>query len=53
MATRPVRGNGIYAHVVGWGVEVPEQVMTNHDIEQLVDTSDKWIRERTGIAERR
>lgn len=53
MATRPVRGNGLYAHVVGWGVEVPEQVMTNHDIEQLVDTSDKWIRERTGIAERR
>ncbi len=53
MATRPVRGNGVYAHVVGWGVEVPEQVMTNHDIEQLVDTSDKWIRERTGIAERR
>jgi 3-oxoacyl-[acyl-carrier-protein] synthase-3 len=42
-----------YAHVVGWGVDLPEKVMTNHDIEQLVETSDKWIRDRTGIAERR
>src|SRR5690349_20764318 len=42
-----------YAHIVGWGVEIPEKVLTNHDIEKMVDTSDAWIRERTGIAERR
>ncbi|MBN1311983.1 MAG: ketoacyl-ACP synthase III [Anaerolineae bacterium] len=45
--------NGRYAHVTGWGVEVPERVLTNHDLEQMVDTSDEWIRERTGISERR
>jgi 3-oxoacyl-[acyl-carrier-protein] synthase III len=47
------RGSGRYAHVVGWGVEVPQQVMTNFDLEKMVDTTDEWIRERTGIAERR
>jgi 3-oxoacyl-[acyl-carrier-protein] synthase-3 len=46
-------GNGRYAHVVGWGVEVPQQVMTNFDLEKIVDTSDEWIRERTGVVERR
>ena len=30
----------------------PEKVMTNFDIEKLVDTSDEWIRSRTGIAQR-
>ncbi len=45
--------NGRYAHIVGWGIEVPERVLTNHDIEAMVDTSDEWIRDRTGIAERR
>lgn len=47
------RANGRYAHVIGWGVEVPERVLTNAEIESMVDTSDQWIRERTGIAERR
>jgi 3-oxoacyl-[acyl-carrier-protein] synthase-3 len=47
------RNHGRYAHVVGWGVEVPQQVMTNFDLEKIVDTSDEWIRDRTGIAERR
>ena len=42
-----------YAHIVGWGMSVPERVMTNDDWAQLVDTSDEWIRSRTGIAERR
>jgi 3-oxoacyl-[acyl-carrier-protein] synthase-3 len=42
-----------YAHIVGWGVSLPERVMTNDDWAQLVDTSDEWIRSRTGIAERR
>jgi 3-oxoacyl-[acyl-carrier-protein] synthase-3 len=50
-AQRPA--NGRYAHVTGWGVEVPERVMTNYDLEQMVETSDTWIRERTGIRERR
>ncbi|KWU66367.1 3-oxoacyl-ACP synthase [Bacillus mycoides] len=37
------------------GIEryVPEKVVTNHDLEKIVDTSDEWIRTRTGIAERR
>jgi 3-oxoacyl-[acyl-carrier-protein] synthase-3 len=48
-----VVGNGRYAHVVGWGIEVPERILTNHDMAKIVDTSDEWIRERTGIAERR
>lgn len=41
-----------YAHIVGWGYHVPSKVITNHDLEQIVDTSDEWIRSRTGIAER-
>jgi 3-oxoacyl-[acyl-carrier-protein] synthase-3 len=41
-----------YAHIVGWGYEVPEKVITNHDLEQIVETSDEWIRSRTGIEER-
>ncbi len=42
-----------YAHVVGWGMAVPDRVLTNLDLEAIVDTSDTWIRERTGIRERR
>jgi 3-oxoacyl-[acyl-carrier-protein] synthase-3 len=42
-----------YAHIVGWGKYVPGKVMTNDDIAKIVDTSDAWIRERTGIGERR
>ena len=42
-----------YAHIVGWGMSLPERVMTNDDWAQLVDTSDEWIRTRTGIVERR
>ncbi len=42
-----------YAHIVGWGMALPERVLTNHDLEAIVDTSDAWIRERTGIRERR
>ena len=41
-----------YAHIVGWGMSVPKKVMTNDDWAQLVDTSDEWIRTRTGVAER-
>ncbi len=39
--------------ITGLGVNVPEQVMTNDDLAAYVDTSDEWIRERTGIRERR
>jgi 3-oxoacyl-[acyl-carrier-protein] synthase III len=39
--------------IVGTGRYLPERVMTNAELEQLVETSDEWIRERTGIRERR
>jgi 3-oxoacyl-[acyl-carrier-protein] synthase-3 len=39
--------------ISGWGAYVPERVLTNADLEKLVDTSDEWIRTRTGIRERR
>ena len=41
------------AAVVGWGLAVPEQRLTNAQLEQRVDTTDAWIQERTGIRERR
>ena len=46
------RSGARYAQIVGWGYHVPEKVITNHDLEQIVDTSDEWIRSRTGIEER-
>ena len=39
--------------IVGTGVSLPPKVLSNADLEQLVDTSDAWITERTGIKERR
>ena len=42
-----------YARITGTGGYLPERVLTNHDLEQMVETSDQWIRERTGIRERR
>ncbi len=41
------------ARITGTGLYVPGKVLTNFDIEKMVDTSDEWIRERTGIRERR
>jgi 3-oxoacyl-[acyl-carrier-protein] synthase-3 len=41
------------ASVAGWGKALPQQVLTNAQIEAMVDTSDEWIRTRTGIRERR
>ncbi|HKG57100.1 MAG TPA: beta-ketoacyl-ACP synthase III [Candidatus Limnocylindrales bacterium] len=41
------------AHVTGWGRYAPAQVLTNKDLERIVDTSDDWIVSRTGIRERR
>ncbi len=48
-APAPVR----YAHIVGWGMEIPDKVVTNADLEAVVETTDEWIRTRTGIHERR
>lgn len=39
--------------VTGWGVAAPQRVVTNADLEQTLDTSDEWIRSRSGIGERR
>ncbi|AKR08270.1 3-oxoacyl-[acyl-carrier-protein] synthase 3 protein 1 [Bacillus cereus BAG1X2-3] len=39
--------------ILGIGRYVPEKVVTNHDLEKIMETSDEWIRTRTGIAERR
>ena len=41
------------ARIAGLGVAVPDRVVTNHDFEKTLDTSDQWIVERTGIRERR
>ena len=41
-----------YAHITGWGMAVPEPIMTNDDLAKIVDTNDTWIRERTGIRQR-
>ncbi|HXJ70078.1 MAG TPA: beta-ketoacyl-ACP synthase 3, partial [Verrucomicrobiae bacterium] len=51
MILRPdgIRGTTI----TGTGMYVPERVLTNHDLEKLVETTDEWIVERTGIRERR
>jgi 3-oxoacyl-[acyl-carrier-protein] synthase-3 len=43
----------IHARITGTGSYAPKKVITNHDLEKLVDTSDAWIIERTGISERR
>ncbi len=45
--------DGIAISVTGLGSHVPERVVTNDELSQYVDTSDEWIRERTGIRERR
>ena len=42
-----------HATITGTGSYLPEQVITNFDLEKMVDTSDEWIRQRTGIRERR
>ncbi len=39
-------------HVIGTGAYLPAKVLTNHDLEKMVDTSDEWITTRTGIKER-
>lgn len=41
------------AKIIGTGMHVPERVVTNKDLEALMDTSDEWIRQRSGVQERR
>lgn len=43
----------IHARITGTGSFAPKKIITNHDLEKLVNTSDEWITERTGIKERR
>jgi 3-oxoacyl-[acyl-carrier-protein] synthase-3 len=42
-----------FSRIIGTGSFLPEKVVTNADLEKILDTSDQWIRERTGICERR
>jgi 3-oxoacyl-[acyl-carrier-protein] synthase-3 len=43
----------VTSRIVGTGMAVPERVLTNRELEKMVDTTDQWILERTGIRERR
>lgn len=42
----------MYSRIIGTGGYLPEKILTNHDLEKMVDTSDEWIFSRTGIRER-
>ena len=42
----------MYSRIIGTGSYLPEKILTNHDLERMVDTSDEWIRTRTGITQR-
>jgi 3-oxoacyl-[acyl-carrier-protein] synthase-3 len=42
----------MYARIAGTGSYLPEKILTNADLEKIVDTSDEWIRTRTGISQR-
>jgi 3-oxoacyl-[acyl-carrier-protein] synthase III len=47
------RAQGARVGITGLGVHVPERIVTNEEMASIVETSDQWIRERTGIRERR
>ena len=42
----------MFARITGTGGYLPDKVLSNHDLEQMVETSDEWIRDRTGIEKR-
>ena len=42
----------IFSRITGTGSALPDRVLTNADLEKIVDTSDEWIQTRTGIRER-
>ncbi|MBU2591532.1 MAG: beta-ketoacyl-ACP synthase III [Nitrospinota bacterium] len=44
---------GLRSRIIGTGSYLPEKVLSNHDLESMLDTSDEWIRTRTGMSERR
>src|SRR5215213_9685768 len=49
-----IRGTTMrHAAITGWGMAIPDRVLTNADLERLVETTDDWIVSRTGIKERR
>ncbi len=41
------------ARFIGWGIAVPDRIVTNIELSETLPTSDEWIQERTGIRERR
>src|SRR5207244_10960815 len=43
----------VNSRILGLGHRLPERVVTNHDLTRLMDTSEEWIEQRTGIRERR
>jgi len=45
--------NPASVRITGWGMYAPERILSNADLERVVDTSDEWITSRTGIRERR
>jgi 3-oxoacyl-[acyl-carrier-protein] synthase III len=47
------RANGVPVSITGLGTYTPDRILTNDELSELVDTSDEWIMERTGIKERR
>ena len=42
----------MYSKIVGTGRYLPEKILTNFDLEKIVDTTDEWIRTRTGVERR-
>ena len=42
----------MYSRIAGTGKYLPQKILTNSDLEKMVDTSDEWIRSRTGIERR-
>jgi 3-oxoacyl-[acyl-carrier-protein] synthase-3 len=51
--TNPLRMDRITAAITAVGAYVPDYILTNKELESMVDTSDEWIRSRTGVVERR
>ena len=48
-----MKQNQFKANITGTGKYLPKKVLTNHDLEEIIETSDEWIQSRTGIRERR
>ena len=41
-----------FGRITGWAIDLPERILTNDELSEMVDTSDEWIRERSGISTR-